>query len=147
MQFKTRVLKTEELKSFAPKLEEFRFIASRNEEPFPKGEHLLEPSRNGLVVGAFHNNSLVGLANSGVDAGERRASSGHVWVHPDYRRRGLGEKLFEEKLRGLFESGNFDEVVAYDESKGGAALLEKFNFKLHPAGVLILKREEWERMK
>lgn len=130
------------------RVKELRSIALERSEPFPKDGHLYEHSKAGLVIGAFRGDSLIGLANSDASGeGKRRATSGHVWVHPDYRGSGLGEKLFEAKLRGLFESGKFDEVVAYDESKGGAAILKKFNFKRHPAGVLILKREEWERIK
>jgi len=136
------------LSELKPRVKDLRSIALERSEPFPKDEHLHEHSESGLVIGAFHGDSLVGLTDSGVSGEEkRRASSGHVWVHPDYRDSGLGEKLFKAKLLGLFNSGKFDEVVAYDESKGGAALLKKFNFKRHPAGVLILKRGEWERIK
>ena len=73
--------------------------------------------------------NIVGVILTGHDG--RRGMIYHTAVHPDYRRRGIGEKMVEAALNALKKEGIHNVMlVAFSRNESGNAFWEKQGFTL-----------------
>jgi ubiquinone/menaquinone biosynthesis C-methylase UbiE/ribosomal protein S18 acetylase RimI-like enzyme len=94
---------------------------------------------NYQTIGAFHNNKLIGSVclNEfyGIEPVEKIGVIWAVYVHPEYRRRGIGTRLIEEIINH-FKKNNFNSIRLIYASEEGKRIYMKKGF--YKGNYLIL---------
>ena len=105
-----------------------------------------------LWLVALHEDTVVGYIGSQTVCGETDMMN--VAVHPDWRRRGIGESLIEQLIVQLKQRGSSNLSLEVRSSNGPAvALYEKLGFRQvgrrpnyyrNPKEDALILRKEWE---
>ena len=105
-----------------------------------------------LWIVAVEGETVAGYVGSQSVMGE--SDMMNIAVHPDYRRRGIGEKLVYELISGLKEGGNRcltlevrvsnAPAIALYEKLGFAQVGLRKNYYRNPKEDALILRKEWE---
>jgi RimJ/RimL family protein N-acetyltransferase len=75
--------------------------------------HIEQSDTNNFVIGAFHNNSLVGISGFNRHEREKRNHSGiiiQVYVTPEYQRKNIGQNIIKATLDEAFKIDGIEQI-------------------------------------
>lgn len=110
-------------------------------EPFPTID---QP--DSFTMGAFHKDSLVGIASFKRD-GLIRKKLRHkgilfkIYVHPDYRQIGIAKKLIQEVINRVSQIKDIEQInlTVIPTNKHAKAIYENFGFKTYASEEKAIK--------
>jgi len=117
------------------------------EQDRKKYSEFLENPEEHVILGAFHNNRLIGLTALHIElTKERIAHIGHwgIMIHPDFHNNGLGTELLTQLEKEARNRGILKLEASY-VSKNKAAeklYLEKMNYIIEGRKILGIKLDD-----